>query len=272
MRYRVDHDFHIHSRLSSCSRDPEQHPANLLRWAQENGYDKICLTDHFWDETVPGASTWYAPQDYAHICQSLPLPQSEKTRFYFGCETDMDKFFTVGISPERLADMDFVVIPTTHLHMMGFTLDEKDDALSCRARLYVERFHRLLDMDLPFEKVGIAHLTCWLMAKSSVPGQWRHLDVLDMISDAEFEGLFTRAAEKGLGIELNFTPSCFNEKDLVRELRPYRLAKKCGCKFYFGSDAHHPAEMQGGKARFEQIVDLLDLQEEDKFSFTFLEK
>jgi len=272
MRYRVDHDFHIHSQLSSCSRDPEQNPENLLKWAQENGYDKICLTDHFWDEKVPGASEWYSVQDYAHICGAKPLPQDENTRFYFGCETDMDKFFTVGVSPERISEMDFIIIPTTHLHMMGFTLDKQDDPLECRARLYVERFDRLLDMDLPFEKIGIAHLTCGLLAPSNNPGEWRHLDVLDMISDAELERLFTRAAQKGLGIELNFDPDVYSEKDLERELRPYRLAKKCGCKFYFGSDAHHPADMQGGRARFEKIVDLLNLQEEDKFSFAFLEK
>ena len=272
MRYRIDHDFHIHSQLSSCSRDPAQTPEFLLSMAEKHGYDKICLTDHFWDETIPGASKWYAPQDYAHICQAKPLPQSNQVRFYFGCETDMDQFFTVGISPKRMADMDFIIIPTTHLHMMGFTLDEKDDALACRARLFVERFDKLLSMDLPFEKIGIAHITCSLMAKPIEPGVWRHLDLLDMISDAEFERLFTLAAEKGLGIELNFPPDAYNEHDLERELRPYRLAKKCGCKFYFGSDAHHPAEMEESRKQFEQIVDLLDLQEEDKFSFAFLKK
>jgi len=272
MRYRVDHDFHIHSYLSSCSRDPEENPENLLRWAQESGYDKIILTDHFWDETLPGASDWYAPQDFAHICEAKPLPQGEKTRFYFGCETEMDKFFTVGVSPERLDEFAFIIIPTTHLHMMGFTLDEKDDSYDSRARLYVERFDRLLDMDLPFEKIGIAHITCDLIAKSPVPGEWGHHAVLNRISDAEFERLFTRAAQKGLGIELNFNPDNYTEEEMESELRPYRLAKKCGCKFYFGSDAHFPVNMHRSRERFEKIVDLLDLQEEDKFSFAFLEK
>ena len=270
MRYRTDHDFHIHSQLSSCSGDPAQTSEYLLSMAEKHGFDKICLTDHFWDEAIPGASSWYAPQNYAHICQAKPLPQSDKVRFYFGCETDMDKFFTIGISPKRLAEMDFIIIPTTHLHMRGFTLDEKDDSLPCRARLFVERFDKLLDMDLPFEKIGLAHITCSLMAKPLEPGKWRHLDLLDMISDAELERLFTRAAQKKMGIELNFPPEAYTEQDLERLLRPYRLAKKCGCKFYFGSDAHHPAGVEGAKARFEHIVDLLDLQEEDKFSFAFL--
>lgn len=61
MRYSIDHDLHIHSQLSSCSSDSEQTPARILRYAQENGLKEICLTDHFWDETVEGASGWYAP-------------------------------------------------------------------------------------------------------------------------------------------------------------------------------------------------------------------
>lgn len=59
MRYAYDHDFHIHSALSLCSRDPEQSPERILKYAQDNRLKTVCLTDHFWDERVPGASDWY---------------------------------------------------------------------------------------------------------------------------------------------------------------------------------------------------------------------
>ena len=49
MRFPVDHDYHIHSKLSSCSKDPEQSTAHILEYAKEHGYRQICLTDHFWD-------------------------------------------------------------------------------------------------------------------------------------------------------------------------------------------------------------------------------
>ena len=52
------------------------------------------------------------------------------------------------------------------------------------------------------------------------------------------------------------------EADIV--LRPYRIAKSCGCKFYCGSDAHHPAGLDKAKAIFERAVDMLGLKEEDK--------
>ena len=56
MKYIVDHDYHIHSQLSSCSRDPEQTPERILRYAKDNGLTKLVLTDHYWDSAVEGAS------------------------------------------------------------------------------------------------------------------------------------------------------------------------------------------------------------------------
>ena len=50
-------------------------------------------------------------------------------------------------------------------------------------------------------------------------------------------------------------------------LLPYRIAKEEGCRFYLGSDAHHPAGLKAAKANFEAIVDLLDLTEDDKIPF-----
>ena len=38
MRYQIDHDFHIHSQLSSCSSDPAQTTEYLLSMAEKYGY------------------------------------------------------------------------------------------------------------------------------------------------------------------------------------------------------------------------------------------
>ncbi len=265
MKYLVDHDLHIHSQLSLCSGDARQTPEHILQYAVENGLSTICLTDHFWDAAVTGASGWYRQQDLAHIVASRPLLQAEGVRFLFGCETDMDKHFTVGISPALAEMMDFVIVPTDHLHMMGFTLDEADDPVDRRAALYTERLSRLLQADLPFRKVGIAHLTCPLICRRAPGDMTSHLEVLDLILDSTFYRLFEKAAEKGAGIELNFNSFAFTEEDLARELRPYRIAADCGCRFYFGSDAHHPAGFTDAKRNFEHIVDLLELTEEQKF-------
>lgn len=263
MRYIIDHDFHIHSQLSSCSRDPEQSVENILAYAKKEGLKKICLTDHYWDESIEGASSWYARQNTEHVKQSLPLPTDGEVEFLFGCETEMRQDFTVGVSKERFSEFDFVVIPTTHLHMDGFTYPKDfDDTCENRAKLWVERFDALLSMDLPFEKIGIAHLTCELIKHNSFD---EYLKILDLIPQNEMERLFTKAASVGCGIELNKSGIPLKDGSIETVLRPYRIAKECGCKFYLGTDAHHPDTFVGMKEAHERVISLLGLTENDKF-------
>ncbi len=265
MKFKIDHDYHIHSKLSLCSNDNTQTAENILKYAQKNNLKEICITDHFWDETVPGASDWYKPQNFEHIKEILPLPQAENIKFFFGCETEMDMHMNIGISDKLFDEFDFVIIPTTHLHAEGLAISLEDTkSLDRRAELYIERLDKLLDKDLPFEKIGIAHLTCPLLA----PYSWEdHLEVLDKISDDTYRELFEKIKKKGAGYELNFTPSQYTEEDLPRVLRPYLIAKKVGCKFYLGSDAHNSKDLDGAMDRFNDFVGLLDLTEDDRFRF-----
>ena len=263
MKFKIDHDYHIHSQLSSCSRDPEQTPDRILQYAKENGLSRICLTDHYWDSAVDGASQWYRPQDFDHIAKAMPLPQDEEVEFLFGCETDMDKLMTVGIPAARFDEFDFIIIPTTHLHMTGFTISNEDaESNERRAQLWVERLDALLHKSLPFGKIGLAHLVCGLIKRES---REEYLTVLSLIPDAEMERLFTMAAELGCGIELNQSDMSFGDDEADVVLRPFRIAKSCGCKFYLGSDAHHPTQFEKSKGVFERAVTLLDLKESDKF-------
>lgn len=268
MQYKADHDYHIHSRLSLCSADPEQNTKRILEIAENNGFDKICLTDHYWDETVSKegdvgyfADTMYTVQNSEYIKQALPLPESDKVKFYFGAEIDMDKFFRIGIGEKMLDELDFVVIPTTHLHMDGFTVDEKDKTTEGRARLFVKRFEKLLEAKLPFNKIGLAHITCSLIA----PSWQEHLDVLDLIPDSTYSDLFKESAKLGLGIELNSEVARYVKNGDESGLRPYFIAKDAGCKFYLGSDAHHNKALIDAKSDFETIINALSLDEKAKF-------
>ncbi len=263
MRYIADHDYHIHSKVSLCSNDPAQTTESILQYAVDNNLSTVILTDHYWDETVPSdLNGFYRVQNYAHVSVTKPLPQKHGIRFLFGCEVELDKNLTLGIAPEHFDRFNFIIIPTTHLHMDGFTIEWGDASLERRAELWVDRLDTVLNMDLPFHKVGIAHLTCSLMA----PGpKDNHIKVLNMIPDATLRTLFAKAAEKGVGIELNFPYFDYAKQDLESILHIYRVAKDCGCKFYFGSDAHHPGTLQSAKALFEAVIDALELTEADKF-------
>ncbi len=261
MRYKVDHDLHIHSRLSLCSNDPEQTPERILKYAADHGLSTVCITDHYWDENIPGAWNWYARQDTAHVKESLPLPKADGISFLFGCECEFTKDMVYTVGADKAELFDFIIIPTTHLHMMGIVspdITRIDD----RAALWMNRFDALLDLPLPFKRVGIAHLTCRLIFSKE---RERCLAILNAVPAKELERLFTKAAERGVGIEINAADMSYTACEAETVLRPYRIAKSCGCKFYLGSDAHHPKELDAAPEIFERAITALDLSEDDKF-------
>ena len=260
MKYVIDNDLHIHSRISLCSGDEGQTGEAILDYAVKNGLKTVCLTDHFWDESVPSLpESWYHGQGLAHISAALPLPKAEGVRFLFGCETELDRNLTLGVAPEHYSLFDFIVIPTTHLHMRGFTATEAELATAeSRADAWVRRLDAVLSMDLPFHKVGIAHLTCTLIAREHAD----YLATLEALPEREMRRLFQKAASLGVGIELN---ERFSDEDAPLVLRPYRIAKACGCKFYLGSDAHTRKALESAPAQHARIIDALALTEEDKF-------
>ena len=127
--------------------------------------------------------------------------------------------------------------------------------------LWVKRLDVLLGMDLPFYKIGLAHITCSLIA----PRREEYIEVLKLIPKKEMERLFKKASNVGIGIELNAHVFDFSEEDADIALLPYKIAKDCGCKFYCGSDAHHPEHFDITKPMIEKAIDLLQLTEDDKF-------
>ena len=143
MRFVYDHDLHIHSQLSLCSGDPAQNPARILQYAKDNNLKKIVLTDHYWDERIPGASGWYQKQNTEWTSQWGPLPQEDGIQFLFGAETDMAADGTIGVDRKTMERLDFVIVPTTHLHMGGFTCRGDEDEIE-RGRLWVSRYEHLL--------------------------------------------------------------------------------------------------------------------------------
>ena len=121
---------------------------------------------------------------------------------------------------------------------------------------------RSLNTDLPFKKTGIAHLACPLICRGDHEG---HLAALDAIPQAELDRLFTKAAALGVGIEINAGDFLFADEEAEHVLRIFRTAKACGCKFYLASDAHGRESFAVVDGLFNRAIDLLDLQESDKF-------
>ena len=88
---------------------------------------------------------------------------------------------------------------------------------------------------------------------------------MNIITNTEYEEIFKAAAEKGIGIEINAGDFKFSNDEADSVLRMFRIARECGCKFYLGSDAHHNSQLLNCKVLFEKAIELLNLQESDKF-------
>jgi histidinol phosphatase-like PHP family hydrolase len=167
-------------------------------------------------------------------------------------------FIALGITKEDFSLFNFVVVSTTHLHMYPFISIEKT------AENLVNRYNALINMNLPFSKIGIAHPTCLLIAPN---GQTK--DVLNLIPEQTFKNIFYKLAEKKAGIELNKTDFDLNKvtiDDIKASLRVLNIAKNCGCKFYLGSDAHHPADFLNTRDIFSNLIKQLNLTENHKFT------
>ena len=269
MRYMVDHDLHIHSFGSMCSKAPEQTPARILQYAADEGYPVVALTDHFWDETVPmpqggWGPDFYTSQNWEHIRKQLPLPRHDTIRFLFGAEVDMTLDGTIGISPERLAQMDFVLISISHFHCTDFTISADEAATAeGKAAALLRKLEWVLARPLPWHKVGLAHL---LGQKVSGGDPDLHCAVIRLVQGERLTALFNKAAALGVGIELNTATFSFGsdaEREAVTAF--YAHAKECGCKFFFGSDAHAPFQWEHHRERAQMMADALGLTEADIF-------
>ena len=265
MKFRIDHDMHIHSLISPCAgNDPRQTKEAILAYGISSDMRLLCIADHIWDEKAPSRSRnlWLnCGNDMAKARSILPLPQSKHCRFLFGMEVDMDLDGQIAVSPGEMEKLDFLVFAPSHLHLNGFSVPaDLDPSPEVHKKLYMERMDRLLSMDIPFHKSGLAHPTCSLACKADPVGMF------DLISDREYEAMWTRVRDKGMGIEINIGKQ-YTPEELERIMRPYRIAKAVGCKFYLGGDTHTPDEMRGLVRKFQKHIDILGLTEEDKLPF-----
>lgn len=235
-------------------------PARLLEHAVASGYDRLAITDHVWDSAVAGASAWYAPQDIAHVQKALPLPAHPDIKYLFGCETEYCGADKLGLRRDHFDLFDIVVIPVNHTHMIGFVRPPEITTEAQMAALIPERLEQLLALDLPWQKIGIAHLSAKIMFREGDVGR-----VLALMDSARMSRIFDRFAALGAGIELNAGTFLEWAQNPDVWLKLYRLAKRAGCRFYCASDAHRVEALDSVGTVLPAVVEALGLTEADRF-------
>jgi histidinol phosphatase-like PHP family hydrolase len=284
----VDHDIHVHTKLSACCSDPLATPANAIARAADAGLKTIGFANHLWDRAVPGAGKWYdwyAPQDLDHVLgtrKEIPA-DTRGVRVLVGCETEYCGDGKVGISPDAARQLDYVLIPFSHTHMNGFVVPDGTTAGDLPA-LLTRRFREVVALGLA---TGIAHPFYPL-------GFGEHIDeIMAAVSDADLEDCFGRAAEARVSIEIHagmFPGRKSGDSPHFQKtengdsprfsgsprspgprsaglhdetfLRVLGIAKRMGCLFHFGSDAHDLSGV-GGVRRLEPYARQLGITRQD---------
>lgn len=258
--FSIKHDLHCHTRLSSCCGDMALTARAAFEIAGKLGYDVMCLTDHMWDSDVPGASEWYAPQNIAHVLAARAEPGVEGVRCMVGCETEYVGGGRLGLAREHFDLFDFVVIPPNHMHMKGFVRPDGVVSEADMAELFTCRLEEISELDIPMEKVGIAHLTCNLLyAEGCVT------DVIRLMDERRLARVFDEFARRGAGIELNAKAFGSMRSDPENTLKLYRMAKRSGCRFYCASDAHASASHGNIAELLPEVVAALELDADDMY-------
>jgi len=247
----IDQDLHIHTYLSACCKGKKrQRPKAILELAEQMGVRTVGFSDHIWVNPDLPPSAWYQPQDESQIVRLREdlLSVSTPVRVLVGCEAEMIAPGKIGLTQEYARQLDYVLLACSHLHMKRFVEQPASDAPRVVASHLVKFFTAAVTSGIP---TSIAHpfLPCGYMEQFDA--------IVAAITDSEFMDAFGQATKCDVGIEVTtgFLPPAapgpgFSIETPVRFLS---LAKRAGCRFTFGTDAHGPE----GQKRLPELMRLV---------------
>jgi HisJ family histidinol phosphate phosphatase len=272
---KITHDFHIHTRLSLCAGPQGGAYKEYIDQFLSQGLERVGFTDHFWDEKVgheglyvdcrnAGVPHYYKTQNFDHISQlkrEIDTVSSKGIEVFFGAETEYDPVRRdVALSRETAERLDFVVVPNSHTHMI--MPKENYYPYEKHRDFMVQAFVDIVNSPLKDKILAVAHPFYAVCCPYDVEELMRTID-----SDT-YKRIFTMAAESKIAIEIN--TSCVEEllakntPDCAAEhIRMFSLARACGAKLIFGSDAHSIRGHESYVRVCERAVELFEVSESD---------
>ncbi|MBQ7378314.1 MAG: hypothetical protein IJW70_01390 [Clostridia bacterium] len=258
-------DLHVHTHRSLCAPRTTE-PETYLPHCESEGIRVIGFSDHVYPTEMIHRYGYPAEDRMSRLLSLKPvLEQTQKetnVKLLFGCE--IDYFDCEGgpyISPEESLNFDYVLIAASHIlnypHMYTAYDLQNPDVLR---RLTIERFVAACKLDYPVP-TGICHPLYPICSPHQA-------EIIDGMSDACLDELFCMAKEKNISIEVH---ACLYRKDTPmgvhglsdHYLRILSAAKKAGCKFHFGSDAHDARAFVGSHEKLFRAAEIVGITEDD---------
>ena len=299
------HDVHIHNYLSSCSGDNQATVENYVEIVKSLGLKVMGFANHTWDESIPlpRPNNFYQRQSMAFQSQiKSQIPeQVDGLKILVGAETEYCGMYDVlGMGREAALQLDFLLIPHSHVHMRNFVMPATEDVTNARAAL-TEIFQGIAGIT-PDRAIALAktlpesELEAFMTEKK--------VDYVKFVSDfmvESFRSLMENETLKSFNNDVPvsvahpFQPvGSFPLRDAMvalisdqtfgelfeaaqkrgigleintasaspEALRMFGIAKECGCKFTLGSDGHTREALRTIE-QTQACTDYLGLTEED---------
>lgn len=257
----INYDIHIHTHLSSCgARDAFMQ--DYINAASELGLELMGFADHAWDDSINGASPWYAPQTYKRLIarkEELKTLDKKGINVLLGAEGEYaNELLAIGDSAAEF--VDYILVPHSHTHMKGFVLPS--DCVGNpekHASYLVKSFISLCNHEKRNMFFGIVHP----MSPCGETEEYTE-KIFSFITDEMLKECACAASENKVALEVNLSEfkkippeqlhqHCYN--------RFFDACKRAGCEFFMGSDAHAVKAFVDNHGLKNGIVDALGMDE-----------
>lgn len=273
---KINHDFHLHTELSICSGGPGKGGTlkGYLETAKREGLKYLGFSDHFWDagvgfdglyensEQKNGVPYFYKTQNFEHISklkEEIDATDTGDVTVFFGAEGEYDPIHrNIAITEEVAEKLDFLTVPNSHTHMMMDKELAKDNY--AHRDFMMRALHDILDCPMSRYLYSTSH-----------PFEANAEAVIRVTSDDDLKRVWSKCAEKNVAFEINigtFLMISHSDKDGNRSVpeqyhRMISIAKDCGCKFVFGSDAHSTVRHDNYAKNCDTASDMFGITEND---------
>ncbi len=261
-------DLHLHTNLSFCA-PAETLPDDYLPYCDEENVRVLGISNHLYKSDMLEAEGMPERRGADYAKRILPrldaLRQQTDIKILFGCEVEIFAGQEPTLSREETKQFDYMLIAASHICNV---IDEyKDFDLSTPDKLrelLIDRFRYACLLDYPVP-TAICH------PLYPICSPWEQ-EVVDGISDSTLADCFSLAAAHNVAIEIH---ACLYRKGTALDeeglsssyLRLLSAAKACGCRFYFGSDAHTAEAFRGVHALLHRAAERAGITSDDMWQF-----